>query len=144
MTESFLYMRLRKAPYTEFKSVSTSLDDFSSLDSSPIFMLNNIPIMELELKENDLISFMNPMCPHCGSRKVVKNGTCIRKMENGTVFRVQRYICRECRYSFVARPPNYGYGKHFPDEVRLPIKGKDIVEEGCESLPYPGKYSDIS
>ena len=73
MTESFLYMRLRKAPYTEFKSVSTSLDDFSSLDSSPIFMLNNIPIMELELKENDLISFMNPMCPHCGSRKVVKN-----------------------------------------------------------------------
>ena len=118
MTESFLHMRLRKAPYTEFKSVSTSLDDFSSLDSSPIFMLNNIPMMELELKENDLISFMNPMCPHCGSRKVVKNGTCIRKMENGTVFRVQRYICRECRYSFVARPPNYGYGKHFPDEVR--------------------------
>ena len=46
MTESFLYMRLRKAPYTEFKSVSTSLDDFSSLDSSPIFMLNNIPMME--------------------------------------------------------------------------------------------------
>ena len=39
-------------------------------------------------------------------------------MENGTVFRVQRYICRDCRYSFVARPPNYGYGKHFPDDVR--------------------------
>jgi len=39
-------------------------------------------------------------------------------MENSTVFRVQRYICRVCSYSFVARPPNYGYGKHYPDDVR--------------------------
>ena len=77
-------MRLRKAPFTEFKRVSTSLDDFSSLGSSHIFMINNIPMMDLELKENDLISFMNPMCPHCGSRNVVKNGTCIRKLDNGT------------------------------------------------------------
>ena len=111
-------MRLRKAPFTEFKRVSTSLDDFSSLGSSHIFMINNIPMMDLELKENDLISFMNPMCPHCGSRNVVKNGTCLRMMENGIQFRVQRYICNDCRYSFVARPPNYGYGKHLPDDVR--------------------------
>ena len=118
MMESFLYMRLRKAPYTEFKRVSTSLDDFSSVGSSPVFMLNNIPMMDLELKENDLISYMSPMCPHCGSKNVVKNGTCIRKLENGIVFRVQRYICSDCRYSFVARPPNYGYGKHFPNDMR--------------------------
>ena len=102
-------MRLRKAPYTEFRRVSISLDDYASVDSSPVFLVNNIPVMDMELKENDLISFMNPICPHCGSRNVVKNGT---------VFRVQRYICRDCRYSFVARPPNYGYGKHFPDDVR--------------------------
>ena len=111
-------MRLRKAPYTEFRRVSTSLDDYASVDSSPVFLVNNIPMMDMELKENDLISSMNHICPHCGSRNVVKNGTCIRTMENGTVFRVQRYICRDCRYSFVARPPNYGYGKHFPDDVR--------------------------
>ena len=118
MTGPFLYMRLRKAPYTEFKRVSTSLDDFSSVGSSPVFMLNNVPMMDLELKQNDLISFMNPMCPHCSSRNVVKNGTCLRIMGNGIQFRVQRYLCRDCRYSFVARPPNYGYGKHFPDDVR--------------------------
>ena len=118
MMESFLYMRLRKAPYIEFKSVSTSLDNFFSIGSSPVIMLNNIPMMDIELKENDLISFMNPICPHCGSKNVVKNGTCIRKLDNGTVFRVQRYICNDCRYSFVARPPNYGYGKHLPDDVR--------------------------
>ncbi len=111
-------MRLRKAPYTEFRRVSTSLDDYASVDSSRVFLVNNIPMMDMELKEDDLISFMNPICPHCGSKNVVKNGTCIRTMENGTVFRVQRYICRDCRYSFVARPPNYGYGKHFPDDVR--------------------------
>jgi hypothetical protein len=73
-------MRLRKAPYTEFRRVSTSLDDFSSLGSYLIFMLNNISMMDLEIKENDLISFMNLICPHCGSRNVVKNGTSIRKL----------------------------------------------------------------
>ena len=111
-------MRLRKAPYTDFKIVSTSLDNFTFIDSSPVFILNNTPGMDLELKENDLISFMNPVCPQCRSSKVRRNGTCFRTMENGTVFRMQKYICSDCRYSFVARPPNYGYGKHFPDDIR--------------------------
>ena len=114
----FYYMRLRKAPYTEFRRVFTSLDDYASVDSSPVFLVNNIPMMDMELRENDLISFMNPMCPQCRSKNVVRNGTCLRTMENGTLFRVQRYICRDCRYSFVARPPNYGYGKHYPDDIR--------------------------
>ena len=118
MMQIFYYMRLRKAPYTEFRRVSTSLDDYASVDSSPVFLVNNIPMMDMELRENDLISFMNPMCPQCRSKNVVRNGTCLRTMENGTVFRVQRYICRDCRYSFVARPPNYGYGKHYPDDIR--------------------------
>ena len=74
--------------------------------------------MDLELKENDLISFMNPICPQCRSKNVVRNGTCSRTMENGTVFRMQKCTCTDCRYSFVARPPNYGYGKHFPDDIK--------------------------
>ena len=65
-------MRLRKAPYTEFRRVSTSIDNFTIIDSSPVFMLNNTPSMDLELKENDLISFMNPVCPQCRSKNVVK------------------------------------------------------------------------
>ena len=65
--------------------------------------------MDMELRENDPVSFMNPLCPQCRFRNVVKNDT---------VFRVQRYIRRACRYSFVARPPNYGYGKHYLDQVR--------------------------
>jgi len=54
-------MRLRKAPYTDFRRVSTSLDNFTFFDSSPVFILNNTPVMDLELKENDLVSFMNPV-----------------------------------------------------------------------------------
>ena len=109
MIESFHYIRLMKSPYTVFKSVSTSLDDFSFVSSSLIFLLNRVPMMDLALKENDLIIFMNPVCPQCSSKNVVKNGTFFRIMENGTTFRMQRYICSDCRYSFVARPPNYGY-----------------------------------
>ena len=52
-------MRLQKSPHTEFKRVSTSLDDFSSVGSSPVFMLNNIPMMDLELKQNDPIILMD-------------------------------------------------------------------------------------
>ena len=107
-----------EGPYTEFRRVFTSLDNYASVESSPVFLINNIPMMDIELKENDLISFMNPMCPPCRSKNVVKNGTCLRTMENGTVFRVQRYLSRDCRYSFVARPPTYGYGKHYPDKIR--------------------------
>ncbi len=91
MTYAFTYMRLRKAPYTEFKRISTTLDTFSSVDSGPVFLINNIPVMDIELVENDLMSLMNPACPQCSSPRVSRNGTCIRKMENGTVFRVQRY-----------------------------------------------------
>ena len=81
-------------------------------------MINNIPVMDMELNENDLISFMNPACPQCSSNRVSRNGTCTRTLKNGIVFRVQRYICRDCGYSFVAHPPNYGYRKHFPDDIR--------------------------
>ena len=111
-------MRLRKAPYVEFKSIYTTLDQYGPEESSPIFKINNIPMMDVVLKGNDLISFMNPICPQCFSKRVVKNGTCMRTMENGITFRIQRYICKSCGYSFVARPPNYGYGKHYPDDVK--------------------------
>ena len=52
MNETYHHMRLRKAPFTEFKRISTTLDDFSPLGTSPIFMINNIPMMDLELRNN--------------------------------------------------------------------------------------------
>ena len=70
----------------------------------PIFILNNMPVMDMELKENDLIKFMDPMCPQCRSRNIVKNSTYLRTMENGIQFLVRRYICRDCRDPFVTGP----------------------------------------
>ena len=90
-------MRLRKAPFTEFKRVSMSLDDFTSIGSSPLFLINNAPMMNIELKENDLIGITNPICPNCNSRNALRKGTCLRTMETGKVFRVQRYIYSPCR-----------------------------------------------
>jgi len=71
-----------------FKKVSTTIDDFSSVACFPSLMIINIPVMDMELKENDLISFMNPACPQCSSKGVSRNGTSMRKLENGMVFRM--------------------------------------------------------
>ena len=98
-------------------------------------------MMDMGLKETDLISFMKPMCPQCRSKNVVRNGTCLMTMKNGTVFRVQRYICRDCRYSFVARPPNYGYGKHYPDQVReksVKTRVKTSLRKAADLFRIPG------
>ncbi len=84
------------------KNVSTTLDQYEPEESFPIFMINNVSMMDVMLKGNDLISFMRPMCPQCHSSKVVKNGTCVRTMENGIIFRIQKYICRESGYSFLS------------------------------------------
>lgn len=51
MNETYYDMRLRTAPFSEFKMISTSLDDFSPLGASTIFMINNIPMMGLVLSD---------------------------------------------------------------------------------------------
>ncbi len=79
-------MRLKKSPYVEFKSVSTTVDQYTSEESSPIFKINNVPVIFMALKGNDLISIMMPMCPQCSSTKVVKYRTFLITMENGITF----------------------------------------------------------
>lgn len=64
------------------------------------------------------MSCMNTMCHQCNSRNIVKNDTCIRQLENGPIFMVKRYICQDCRYSFVKRPLNYGYWKHYHYDLK--------------------------
>lgn len=64
-----------------------------------------------------LLHYSSSICPGCISHNVSRNGTYIRDVHGHNV-RVQKYICRDCSYSFEARPPGYGYGKHIPDDVR--------------------------
>jgi len=68
--------------------------------------------------EPDLLYYREPICPQCGSHNTVNNGTFIRKLETGTLIRVQRYLCSDCHFSFEARPPNHGYGKHISDDTK--------------------------
>ncbi len=51
--ETLTRIGLRKAPYTEFKRVSTSLYKFTCIESTPIFMRYNVPVMYTDLKETD-------------------------------------------------------------------------------------------
>jgi hypothetical protein len=73
MMEIFTYTWLRKTPCAEFRRVSASLDEYASVDSAPVFVVNNIPAVDIEVKENDLISFTNSVCPQCRSRYAVRN-----------------------------------------------------------------------
>jgi hypothetical protein len=70
-------------------------------------------MVDIELKGSYLIGIMNPICPGGNSRNILRNGTCLRTMETGKVFRVQRHICRYRRYSFVVRPPITATGSIF-------------------------------
>ena len=105
--------------------------DFKSQTSEKVFMAFNRMCMEQDLFGRKTVAI--------DGTKVSRNGTCTRTLENGIVFRVQKYICTVCRYTFVARPPNYGYGKHFPDDISEKGKGhrfkdKDISQEDCRSF----------
>ncbi|MDA8055057.1 MAG: hypothetical protein M0Z77_05325, partial [Thermoplasmatales archaeon] len=42
----------------------------------------------------------------------------VRILESGQQIIIQKYICKDCGHSFDARPPNYGYGNHFSDEMK--------------------------
>ena len=77
-------MQLRKAPYTEFKRVSITLDDFSSVACFPSLMINNMTAMDMKLNENDLVSFMNPACPQSSPKRVSRSGTCTRALGMGS------------------------------------------------------------
>ena len=50
MNEMYHKMRLRKAPFTEFKSMSISLDDFSPPGIPSIRVIHNVAMMDIELR----------------------------------------------------------------------------------------------
>ena len=121
-------MRLWRTSYTGFKRISTSLDDLSSVDSYSVFMLNNVPMMDLELKENyldiakKLINFMffqnqeNLNAPE-------KNSDSMRELIKG---KNEREIVKIVLYKL-----NSLYG-----EDSMPSRSKLAVKSHCPS-PCP-------
>ncbi|MHB1440310.1 MAG: hypothetical protein ACYCWK_06235 [Cuniculiplasma sp.] len=111
-------MRIRKYWFFPKTIKYVNLDDFGLEPGITGLFDPNIPDISISpSNEMDLILYRNPSCPGCGSMDIVRNGTFIRTLETGIQIRVQRYLCNSCCYKFEARPPNYGYGKHFPHNM---------------------------
>ena len=114
---TFYPVRLHSIPGIKRKVITTNLDDYSGdAPSSPV----SIPDPQVSMTFRDdmvLLYYREPVCPRCLSRHVSRNGVYAREL-SGRQVKVQRYICNDCSYSFEARPPGYGYGKHIPDDLR--------------------------
>jgi len=98
------------------KVITTTLDDFSGdVPTSPFFIPEQDAGMTFR-GDSIILHYTDPVCPRCLSRNVSRNGTYMRNISGQNVL-IQKYLCNGCSYSFEARPPGYGYGKHIPDDV---------------------------
>ena len=111
------FMRIHRIPGIRRVVITTNLDDFSGDNPSSPLKLHEQPTNIRFMEDGTpLLHYSSPLCPRCISRNVSRNGTYTRDVHGHTV-RIQKYICRDCSYSFEARPPGYGYGKHIPDDL---------------------------
>ena len=111
-------MRIHRIPGIKRVVITTTLDDFTGEFSSSTLKIHEQHTgIRFMADGTPLLHYSYPVCPRCLSRNVSKNGTYRRTIQGNNV-RIQRYICNDCSYSFEARPPGYGYGKHIPDHVK--------------------------
>ena len=89
--------------------IQLKLFDFSDekIDHKKIISerLNKPPKIEntnqkLFLDENNTFKYDNPICPVCGSHKIIKKGTITKNKQNIngniTEFKEQQYQCKKC------------------------------------------------
>ena len=111
-------MRIRRIQGLSRVVITTNLDDYSgdhpSSSLKPGDQTTNIRFLQ---DGTPVLYYSAPVCPRCFTRNVSRNGTYMREVQGHSV-RIQKYICRECSYSFEAKPPEYGYGKHIPDDLK--------------------------
>ncbi|OWP56920.1 MAG: hypothetical protein B2I17_03480, partial [Thermoplasmatales archaeon B_DKE] len=108
------FMRIHRIPGIRRVVITTNLDDYSGDNPSSPLKIDEQPTGIRFLADGTpILHYSSPLCPRCMSRNISRNGTYIRDVHGHNV-RIQKYICRDCSYSFEARPPGYGYGKHIP------------------------------
>lgn len=110
------------------------------LNKRPKIKNNN---QKLFLDENNTFSYVNPVCPVCGSHKIIKKGkiTKIKQNINGktTKFNEQQYKCKKCGKRFgIENNPIIKDNKHFLKEIIDKIP--EIMEIGYQSLRKISKY----
>ncbi len=116
-------MKVHRFPFLKRTVITYNLDDFTGDGpSSPLDI--NTPDVNIKEGKNFILYYPKPICTQCLSRNVSRNGTFPRTI-GGIDVRVQKYSCNDCGYSFDARHPNYGYGKHYSDDMNdKTVKGR--------------------
>ena len=97
------------APNSNLNFIQLKLFDFSEekIDHEKIISerLNKSPNIEntnqkLFLDENNIFSYVNPICPVCEAHKIIKKGTITKNKQNingkTTEFKEQQYQCKKC------------------------------------------------
>lgn len=111
-------MRIRRIPGISRVVITTNLDDYSGdHPSSPLRLEDQPTNIRFSSDGTPILHYRDPICPRCFSRDVSRNGTYMREVQGHSV-KIQKYICNACSFSFEARPPGYGYGKHIPEDLR--------------------------
>ena len=135
--------------------IQLKLYDFSDekIDHEKIISerLNKNPKIEntnrkLFLDENNTFKYDNPICPVCGSHKIIKKGTITKNKqninENIIEFREQQYQCKKCNKKFgISNNPLIKNNKHYLQEIIDKIP--EIMKIGYQSLRKISKYFQI-
>ncbi len=135
--------------------IQLKLFDFSDekIDHEKIISerLNKNPKIEnsnqkLFLDENNTFKYDTPICPVCGSHKIIKKGTITKNKQNIngniTEFREQQYQCKKCNKKFgISNNPLIDNNKQFLQEVMDKIPG--IMKIGYQSLRKISKYFEL-
>lgn len=104
-----------------FKRYHSTLDDFTdeTIENSVVSKRRKeLKFSDIDLYPDNIVRYTSPVCPECCSGAVSKNGTYSKKLENGTVLKIQKYVCKRCGEKFMARLPGYGYRKHISDSTK--------------------------
>ncbi|QRF75335.1 hypothetical protein Thermo_00831 [Thermoplasmatales archaeon] len=103
-------MRFRKYPFLSRRVITFNVDDFGvDPPTTNTIVVPNVLDVHISLGDDpDLIYYRKPTCSQRGSHNIVNNGTFIRKLETGTLIKIQRYRCNDCHSSFETRPPSLG------------------------------------
>lgn len=101
---------------------------------------------KLFLDENNLFSYVDPVCPICGSHKIIKKGTITKNKQNTsgkqTKFKEQQYQCKKCNKKFgIHNNPLIKDNKQFLQEIMDKIPG--IMKIGYQSLRKISKYFEL-
>jgi transposase-like protein len=92
---------------------------------------------KLELLENNHMDYLNPVCPHCNSKKINKQEYREKHLNIGenkpVLVYLRRYLCKSCKKKFTTSlnsiiKTRYRFPSIFMDKL------KDLIQTGYRSL----------